>query len=164
MVATLVGASLVAGCFGGDGVEPLTKAEFLERADAICRSAAERVAEIEAPSLSDPQGVQRAIEDLVRIQRRAVRELRALTPPEVDQPGVDAWLENVVSTLDQIERVAEGLATGDGALVADANERGVSFNDTAEELAYSYGLRDCAGTLVDELTPTSMTSTDATAP
>jgi hypothetical protein len=155
---------IAVGCSGGSGPDPLSKGEFLRQAEGICRSAAERVAAIDPPSLSDSAAVERAIGELLSIQRAALADLRALPPPEADVPGVEEWLDAVDATLDQIERAKQGLHDGDGTVVSDANTQGASRNNEAEQLAFSYGLRDCAGSVADELTSVTTAPPTTTAP
>lgn len=148
---------LAAGCFGGgDGdPDPLSKEEYLAQADAICRASAADVATIAAPSVSDVVAVEAAIAELVRIQRRALAELRELPPPEADEPGVDVWLDTVARTLDEMDKLRDALLAGDAAAVAAANQAGGTLNDEAEALATDYGLRACAGTTAEDLTSQS---------
>lgn len=150
---------LTAGCFGGGGgdPDPLSKDEYLEQADAICRASAADVAAIPPPSVSDVAAVEAAIAQLVRIQRRALGELRELPPPEADEPGVEMWLDAVDATLDQMDAVRDALLEGDSAAVQAANQEGGTLNDQAESLAVDYGLRACAGTTAEDLTSTSST-------
>ncbi len=147
---------ITAGCVGGSGdPDPLSKTAYLEQADAICREAADDVAQITPPSVSDVMAVEQAIGQLVRIQRRALAELRELRPPEADEPGIDNWLDAVEETLDEMDKVRAALLAGDSGVVAEANLAGAAANDAAEEQAVTYGIQECGGTTAEELTTTT---------
>ncbi len=156
LTSAFVALVITAGCVGGSGdPDPLSKTAYLEQADAVCREATDAVAQIASPSVSDVVAVEAAIGQMVRIQRRALAELRELPPPEADEPGIDNWLDAVEETLDQMDTVRAALLAGDGAAVSEANLAGAAANDAAEGHAVTYGLEECGGTIAEELTTTT---------
>jgi len=95
----------VAGC-GGEN-ERLSRAEFVDRATAICARAEERIGEPAEP---------RSVDELATYAREAraiteegVGDLRELEPPEPLEGGFDRYLESadeVVDLLGELERAA----------------------------------------------------------
>lgn len=135
------------GDVAGNGeTAPLSKREFVAEANGICRASRAEAAQIAPPSLADPAAVQQAIAQSVAIQREALRDLRALEPPEHDVPGIEGWLEQVAGTIRQMDKVREGLAVGDGDAVNAAIDRGTDLARNAEEFADAYGIGDCSST------------------
>jgi hypothetical protein len=141
---------------GGDddaGGDPLSPDEFVEEANAICRESQAEADAIPAPSLADPVAVEAAIDRSVAIQRRALRRLRALEPPERDVPGIENWLDLTADAIDQMEKVGDGVANGDRDAITEAIEEGDVLVSDAEEFAAAYGLTACSTADPDEADP-----------
>jgi hypothetical protein len=137
---------------GGDdaGGEPLSPDEFVEEANSICRASRADADAIPAPSLADPVAVEAAIDRSVAIQRRALRRLRALEPPERDVPGIENWLDLTADAIDQMEKVGDGVANGDRDAITEGIEEGGVLVSDAEEFAAAYGLTACSTADPDE--------------
>jgi hypothetical protein len=141
--------AIVAACSSVPGrsesrSDPLSQDEYVDEANEICERSRTEATQIPAPSLADPAAVEEAIDQSVAIQRRALRRLRDLEPPERDVPGVENWLDLTAGAIEQMERVGEGVADGDNeAIMAALDEGGVLVSD-AEEFAAAYGLTDCS--------------------
>ena len=103
----LVLALFLAGC-GGDGDERLSRAEFVDRATAICERAEERIGELGEPgSVEELAGY---AQEARSITEESVGELRELEPPEALAQGFDRYLERadeVVGLLEELEGAAE---------------------------------------------------------
>jgi hypothetical protein len=128
----------------GDGGRRLSKDEFIEQANAVCKRSKAEASQIAAPSLADPVAVEQAVARTIAIQRRAYRDLRGLEPPARDEPAVREWLRAVDGAIDQMEAVRRGLAVGDRDAITEATEKGVAFTDDAEEFADAYGIEECS--------------------
>jgi len=146
-------AVLVAAACGGGGDARLSKAEYVKKANAICEAGNARTSRVAPPSLADSAAVERAIGEMVSIQRRALRKLRDLDPPEQDQLGVDEWLMRVGQTLDQMDAVRQAVGDGDATAIDQANAKGAELNDEAETFADAYGLESCS-TATEEVVAT----------
>ena len=142
----------IAACdrVGDDDSDPLSKSEFVDQANEICRENRTAAAQIAPPSLADPIAVEQAVAQAIAIQRRSLRELRDLAPPSRDKPGVKQWLRQTDQAVDKMEALRQGLLTGDRAAIADASEEGATIADAAEEFADAYGLDDCSTSERDE--------------
>jgi hypothetical protein len=145
---TVVACSGVTGERDRDG--RLSKSEFVAKANDICADSKAQIAQIAAPSLADPVAVETAVAQAVAIHRRALRELRELDPPERDEPGIKAWLQEVNGAVEQMEAVRQGLADGDSEAIAEASEKGDAFTTDAEAFADAYGVNECSTTEEDD--------------
>jgi len=98
---------VLAGC-GGDEDERLSRAEFVDRATAICERAEQRIGELGEPgSVEELAGYAR---EARAITEESVGELRELDPPEALEPGFDRYLERageVIELLGELEGAAE---------------------------------------------------------
>ena len=129
-----------AGC-GGDDEEPLSKAEYINQADAICKKlSAEGEKQTEemfkdlGPS-EEPSEEQLTsfVEDVLGPNiRRQVDELRELSPPEADEDTVDAIYDELEEGLAKIEEDPKVLFSKDDPL------------EPANDAAADYGLEDCS--------------------
>lgn len=153
---------VAAGC-GGDGDDstevvtatartetggPLTKADYIEQADAICRSYNEQLdpirEELEAQLRSrDFAGAADTIGEAVQVARAGVEELEALPKPPGDEP-----------VLDQLEDLRQQsialLARNEDAIRDEAVDRSNSIvreNESVDErsdgIATGYGFQEC---------------------
>jgi hypothetical protein len=133
------GTTGATGATGEAGGEPLSKAEFIERADGICAEADKEIDEGTdqlfsggaEPSTQETE--QYVTETLIPSRQRQIDQIRALTPPEGDEDEVAAILDAAESAVDQLEQNPS----------LEGNNAGV-FNETYL-LAGDYGLRDCSG-------------------
>jgi hypothetical protein len=122
-VALLAGVAalvmLMGGC-GGSDEEPLTKAEYLKKADAICAKASSEMAadyqafakenEIkkgELPSSAQGREVAKALY-LPNLQRR-VESLATLSSPSGDEEKVEAFLSAAERGIAEAEKNINGL-------------------------------------------------------
>ena len=137
-------AMLIAGCGGGgdDTTVVLTKAEFIEQGDAVCKKG-NKMSETEVEDFAKEQGFKleepnkKQAEEVVtevlvpNLQRQA-KELAALEPPKGDQAEVEA----IVASLDEA--------------TAEFEKEPVSFfKETALakpiRLENAYGFKVCGG-------------------
>jgi GrpB-like predicted nucleotidyltransferase (UPF0157 family) len=156
-VALLGAATLVvAGCGGGEddtsqrGAKLLTKAPFIDRADAICREVkqAQRPHTDRLGALTrgaDLRRVAPILEDALaqtRQGRKRLQTLRALAPRQ-DRATLDAYFAAADRLLAASERLAEAAKSGDraegrrGAATADA------LSEEQRRRAEEYGFEDC---------------------
>lgn len=161
-VAMLGAAALAAAGCGGGGSEdepaardsadaaPLTKAQFVDRADAICRdvkqaqrayterlASLERGAELErvAPILEGALGESR--KGLERL-----RDLRAQAPRE-DRATFDDYLAAARRLLAQSAKLAEAARSDDVAAGREVAAAADALSADEQRLADEYGLEDC---------------------
>jgi hypothetical protein len=134
LATTLAGC--LAGCGGGDSTSPLSKAQFIKRADAICERADAAQLKAAAATLSGAQVRGKAqIEKLVASAllppvRKETEEISALSAPGGDEKEIDA----IVGEFDQAREEVE------------ANPAGVLKGSlgTTNKRAAQYGFKACA--------------------
>jgi hypothetical protein len=132
-------ASLVA-C----GPDALSKEEFTQRANRICREANEKSQALEPPS--DPSDTEQLSEFIQRaraITENAIEKLRALDPPEEDRQEIDRMLDNLEEASGYLPEIQEAAENQDLDRFEEiARKIGAAANE-AQEVADQYGLEEC---------------------
>jgi hypothetical protein len=152
---------LLAACGGGGG---LSKADYVAKANAICRAAAKQVTDLDAPGRSDVSELPKVASEVVAVQRKALDRLKAIKAPKDDRTEIAKWIALVDQTIDQAEVSARSQRSGDITRAIAANLNGAALDKRADQLARSYGLRGCvrAATPPSSTTTTTRTSTTST--
>ncbi len=163
-VALAATAALVVASACSDGSSQLSKQSYIDRADEICAQANKKIRGLEHPDLTDPEATSRTIRRLLAIQRAELKDLRALKPPETDEPAKNKWLGFVSKALDEADAALAALERGDRNGVNEANSRGGEAQLQADDLASGYGINGCVRR--QEVPPTGTTAppTSTTAP
>jgi hypothetical protein len=117
IVAALALAAFAVGCGGSSEATtvPLSKAQFIKRADAICWRARQRFNALYQPFVKKyglPEGKRRSLAEYAEAVKTAlapsveweVKEIRALGAPRGESRTVDAILAAVESGLEAVER------------------------------------------------------------
>ena len=131
---------IVAGCGGGDDDDATTKAEFIRKADAICKKAHDAFEEEFRQAFSKPsqQTNERlkafALSDLVPVQEGEIEEVSALEPPAGDEAEVKAIIDAVQTGVDKIK-------ADPGILLPSVPEDPLA---EGHRLAKAYGLKECS--------------------
>ncbi len=131
---------LLAACGGSGG---MTKAEYVKKANGICRDAAEEVAALRMPGRADVAGMPKAAAEVVAVQRKAVDRLHAIRRPKPDRVEIAKWIALVDQTIDQADLSARSQRDGDFQRAIAANVNGAALDHRADQLARAYGLRMC---------------------
>jgi hypothetical protein len=148
---TMLVAGLAAGC-GGDGGgatttaaggAPLTKAQFIARADAICLATVARIRsgaagmraeEAKSRRLPPTDQIARFLKDTsLPAYDEMLDKLRDLTPPKRDEKAIDAFVGSLAGAIDT--------AKADPAKYATPSARD-PFDD-ANARAKRYGMKAC---------------------
>jgi hypothetical protein len=138
-VVLLLLTPLLAGCGSGSSStsdsEPLTKAEFVDQANAICRSANEErkqgTEDLEAGGQSNPSGeTTEGVEALVDPIVTMTEELAELAPPKGDSARAKAIVASFLEGVAKLEAEPASFQTSSAFAKAD-------------ELAPRYGLAEC---------------------
>lgn len=146
-VVILVAVGLVASACGG-GEETLTKAEFIEQANAICvegNAQADALVDEVVAGLPDEPTPQQFAELVVELGTRftpiaeaQLAKLRALAAPKEDRDTLAALFDDIEAAFRGQNQLAEAAAAGDQAamdrlisgeddLMADVDRRAVQF-------------------------------------
>jgi hypothetical protein len=161
MKRALCGASVVlflVACGGGGGA---TKADYVRRANAVCRDAAKQVAELTTASRENVRDTAKAAAKVVEAQRAALERIRAIKPPKQDRAEIAKWIALVDQTIDQAELSARSQKYGDITRAVTANVNGAALDRRADELAREYGLRACVQAATAPSTTTTSTKPKA---
>jgi hypothetical protein len=150
---------LLAACGGGGG---LSKAEYIARANGICRAAAKQVAALDAPGQSDVAQLPKVAGEVVAVQRKALDRLKAIKAPKEDRTEIAKWIALVDQTIDQAEVSAKSQRSGDITRAMAANLNGAALDKRADELARAYGLRRCVRAATPPTSTTTTTTTTTT--
>ena len=154
--AVVVG--LVAGGCGSEE-ETLTKAEYVEQANAICAASnaeidaveeemgeaieAEMAEAEEVPSLEEfAQMTSNLVSRTVPILEATVTDLRALPAPEGDEDTLTALYDDFEQVLADLSEQSAVLTTGDEAAINQFYE--VDYFGDVSQQAAEYGLTVCA--------------------
>jgi len=141
----VLAAVVVVACSGG-GSGSLSKQQVVRQANAICKQANESIAAMYRPDPDDTAATATALEKVTARQRRALRELRALVPPDGDASDYARWLTQIDLALDRAEASSHAIAAVDLRAADEANRRGEQIRTDADRFANSYGMHHCAGT------------------
>jgi hypothetical protein len=129
-------AVLAAGCGGGG--ERLSKADFVSRADAICRKYEARLDALGQPTNVDE--LRSFADKALPIAREGRDELGELDPPEALEKTYDAWLAEGDQAIEIVERLRDAAEEGDQAeiqrIAQDAQRADAESNRLARELGF----------------------------
>lgn len=150
LLAAVLAIAAIAGCGGGDsdtetaapestpsasegsGGPALTKAEFIEQGDAICKENQEE-GEAELGAVIEEIGSEPSEEDQERVVTEVVVPtlqasadgLRGLTPPEGEEDAVAEIVDGFDAAIASIEE--DPVAALEGDPFADVNEKAIAF-------------------------------------
>ena len=144
IVALVVCALVLTAC---GPAEPLTHAELVERADAICSHAFAQVREIGA-DLPEPDAASvgrwaDALDRTTPILEGMVNDLRDLEPPPADREGFDALLAAYDLELKALEEVRTAAEAGDPDGMSEPSEDATFAWIDADHVASRLGLEGC---------------------
>lgn len=137
LIASVCPLALSACGGGGDSTTNLTKADFVQRAEALCKKAeGEQLQLILAYKKKHPQAEEEELIEPAAIPplENEISGIKNLGMPDENAAKVDAWVKEFESTLKQVK--------SDPSTLVDLRDN--PFNK-ANELAAKYGLKTCGG-------------------
>jgi hypothetical protein len=153
----------IAGCGGGGtktitqiqtqrGAEPSTKADYIARADAICKAEEAKRAELEqqvadlAPITSGETGqVAALLRQQADNQRAEVKGLLALRSPNPDTADLASLLSILSAEITDLDDWADAYDRRNAEEIRSAQARVAEHNAEASALARRYGFKVCGG-------------------
>jgi hypothetical protein len=144
--------SLVTGLAAcGDDDEGPSKAEYIEKADAVCAAADPKLDEIwrKGGPEPSPKQAQAVLQELAPEERKLLAELRALEKPEGDQDEIDRIWAARERGVEELEAAARSPASAAAFVESDPGGEGEGQEggyDEAARLASVYGMVDCEAT------------------
>jgi aminopeptidase N len=134
---------VAAGC-GSSGEKRLSKEEYAQRADAVCRRT-NRLTQSPGDVSSMP-ALARFADRTLKPLDRALRDLRALRPPKEEQATANAWLRQLALLRSDAvrirDRARENDAHGVSAVAVTASARNERFKALAAQLGMTVCSRD----------------------
>lgn len=155
LVAAITLGLSATGC-GDDDPEPLTKAEFVAEANAICAGTNEQLdavfesvwTDVEELDTSTPEGqtsvfvrFDAAVDEAMPHVRRQLADLRELTPPRDDAEEIARLLDDTEAAFDEFARLMNDAAAGDQAAMAALEDDDPLVD--VDRRAREYGLVVC---------------------
>jgi hypothetical protein len=143
-LAAVLAAAALAGC-GGDDDEGPSKAEYVEKADAVCAKTDVKIDDVVRSVGRDPNSAQAqsGLRAILPLERSLLTELRALEKPAADEDEIDRIWDARERAVDELE--AASRAPGTSLTYVETDET-PAFEETAR-LASEYGMVDCEATV-----------------
>jgi hypothetical protein len=96
------------------------------------------------PDPDDSAATAAALEKVTARQRSALRQLRALVPPDADASDFGRWLTQIDLALDRADASSRAISGNDVRAAGEANRRGEQIRTDADHYANTYGMHTCA--------------------
>ena len=130
---------LAPGC--GSGEKRLSKEEYAQRADAVCRRYNAATSGLGSPQ-SMPALAKVAARSLPHLDR-AIRDLRALKPPKDEVATARAWLRQLTLLRGDVVRIRDRARANDAKGVQAVVPAATRRNERFAELATQLGMIVC---------------------
>jgi hypothetical protein len=140
LTGLLVTAAIGLGACGGD--DGLSKADYVEQANAICRDANTQLGKIAEPS--DVAGIAAYVASAKTVTSAAVDKMAALEPPEELRADHQAHVADGRKVVTLADDLAAAAKTGDQAAFQRISQQGDRMDETSDARAERMGLTDCA--------------------
>ena len=148
-VLAAMALALAAGCDGGDGDgdegSALTRTEFAQKANALCKeAAADRQTVISGidPEAPGPEQAEQLAE-IVDIDQNLLEEVDDLVPPDADQDTVDQLLDQWRERIDLEDQLREATANDDAGEVSALQGQVQAVDGRANPIAGALLLNEC---------------------
>lgn len=136
-VGLLVG---LAGCGGGGG-DRLSKEDFQQQANAVCKKYDAKIKALGQPT--SPADIPEFVEKGIPVIQQGIAELRALRPPEELQADYDRMLDETEKAIPAARKLADAAEKQDAAAVQEAIKAGNDADQASDRLATKLGLSEC---------------------
>jgi hypothetical protein len=152
LLAALCAGAALAGCGGSSAAKPLSKGEYVARADRICAGGDASVATYKAQldrltTGGDPQQVFAKAPGIIRkatVQTgRFVDRLAALPAPAADAGALRTWIAGVRRQQQLLEQSATAFARRDVSRIKSLSARLDRLDRSANAFARRYGMKEC---------------------
>lgn len=130
-------------------VTDVTKAQFIARADPICRAGNMKLDAIAARVDSVLKGASGTkagtamFRQAVALTRTYVVQLQTLPEPPADKPTLSKWLAALGESATDLKKVADAVASEDTAAERAALEAGQKAKALSHGIAQGYGFKVC---------------------
>jgi protein-tyrosine-phosphatase len=137
------------GCGEGDGDETevgaLSRTEFAQEANALCREAAADRRTVLSGVDPEAPGEETAerLDEIVAVDRKLIRDVDDLVPPERVQDTIDQLLDQWRDRVDLEEQVRDATAVDDAAETAQLQVEVQQVDERANQIAGGLLLNEC---------------------
>ena len=139
----LVAGGLVAGC-GGGGSEPVSAAELVQKADAICATENASFDRIQAHPPPNASVAADQTAELIKVTQDANSHLRELKPPEGLQSAYARYLEARDRVIEHMNRGRDAAQNQDSAAYGAAQAAVAREAPQRKKLARALELKVCS--------------------
>jgi hypothetical protein len=125
----------------GCGEKPLSKSEFIARADGICQEYDKKL-----EALPDPKSIEdigKLADRVVPIVDDGIGELKALKPPDSLKDQVDRWIQLNEQDLEDFENLRDAAKKGDVARTQTLAGEITRHEHETDAAARKIGLSEC---------------------
>jgi hypothetical protein len=143
LVAALSGIALiVAGCGGSSSSGP-TRADWIVKADGICKVSKDGIAKLTDPAT--PADLAPWLTTVMQLKTQEMADLKALEAPSADKATIDKMLGLAGTATPALQKALDAAKTGDAAAATAAiQDPAVSKSqDEAKKMAADFGLKVC---------------------
>ena len=139
----LLAAVALAGCGGGGAVHehPLSKAQFLSRADAICVTGNKRINALQKPT--DMPGIATYMAEALPIAEEVQTKLNALVPPTLDKGRYSRLLGMLAQAVSKVSEVRSAAEAGEEQRVRRLNNDLAALQQRENGANEELGLKQC---------------------
>jgi uncharacterized coiled-coil DUF342 family protein len=138
----LLAIAVAAGCGGGGGGgERLTREEYAKKADSICGKFNQQTKDLKVSNMSE---LVAAVDKTTPVLDKALRQLRALKPPENEQATADRWLAQIEKLKSDLKDIRDKASANDLAGVQTSATRAQQDNSKGNQLATQLGMTVCS--------------------
>jgi hypothetical protein len=140
-VWSLLAAVALAGCGGSARKQPLSKAQFVSRANAICVTGNRRINALQKPT--DVPGIATYMAAALPIAEEAQTNLDALVPPTLDQKRYAYLLGIIAQSVSEISEVRSAAEAGDEQRVQRLSNDLAALQQRENGANEELGLKQC---------------------
>jgi hypothetical protein len=137
----LLAAVALAGCGGSAHEHPLSKAQFVSRADAICVTGNKRINALQKPT--GMSGIATDMAEALPIGEEAQAKLDALVPPISDQARYTRLLGIIAQTVSKVSEVRGAAEAGEEQLVRRLSNDLAALQQRENGASEELGLKQC---------------------
>ena len=131
---------VLAGCGGGE--KRLSKDDYADRADAICRTYNEKLRALGRPR--NFEAIPKYVDRALPVARKGNSELRDLKPPKDEETTAREWLDQNQAVVAAMERLRDAAKKKDRAGIQATLSEASTASSAANRLARELGLKVCA--------------------
>jgi hypothetical protein len=157
-LALLLTAAALAGCGGGSAAHGPTRAGYIAKADAICRSAHAQtnqlISKIKAlaPALliggtAAAPSAPGLVAQLHTVAAADLARLRALAQPSADRAAIAKFLDPLASIVSAMGKALADLRAGHAVDAAARFSNAIPTAQAVRSAAVAYGFKDCPSLL-----------------